>query len=136
MQVWHAALIAVFFGCGTYLIQQNSFVKVVFGFGLLSHAANMLILLMAGPAEGLLAPIVPGSPGQPSSADMGAFVDPLPQALILTAIVIGFALTAYLCVLLYRLFLDYNTTRVDQVYTEEARESREEAQRRQGAWDR
>lgn len=136
MQVWHAALIAVFFGCGTYLIQQNSFVKVVFGFGLLSHAANMLILLMAGPAEGLQAPIVPGTPGQPGPADLAAFADPLPQALILTAIVIGFALTAYLCMLLYRLFLDYNTTRVDRVYEAEARESREEARRKQGAWDR
>jgi multicomponent Na+:H+ antiporter subunit C len=118
MQIWHAALIALLFGCGTFLIQQNSFVKVVFGFGLLGHAANLLILVMAGPAQGKIAPIV-GSGAEP-------MVDPLPQALILTAIVIGFGLTAYLSVLLYRLFLDYRSTEVEAIYESEAAQRRAE----------
>lgn len=116
MQIWHAALIALLFSCGTFLIQQNSFVKVVFGFGLLGHAANLLILVMAGPAQGKSAPIVGASPE--------AMVDPLPQALILTAIVIGFGLTAYLSVLLYRLFLDYRSTQVEDIYEGEAAQRR------------
>ena len=48
-------------------------------------------------------------------------VDPLPQALVLTAIVIGFGLTAYLVMLLYRLFLDQQTTNAAELYTEEER---------------
>jgi multicomponent Na+:H+ antiporter subunit C len=119
MQIWHAALIALLFGCGTFLIQQNSFVKVVFGFGLLGHAANLLILVMAGPAQGKIAPIAGGASGEP-------MVDPLPQALILTAIVIGFGLTAYLSVLLYRLFLDYRSTQVEAIYESEAAQRRAE----------
>jgi multicomponent Na+:H+ antiporter subunit C len=45
-------------------------------------------------------------------------VDPLPQALILTAIVIGFGLSAYLVFLLYRLFLDQETTNTVELYEE------------------
>lgn len=131
MQLWHAALIAFFFGCGTYLIQQSSFVKVIFGFGLLGHAANMLILAMAGPAAGKSAPIAPLQ----GAVDAAAFVDPLPQALILTAIVIGFGLTAYLSVLLYRLFLDYRSTQVGDIYEGEAAERRAEALERGETWD-
>lgn len=122
MQVWHAALIALFFGCGTFLIQQNGFVKVIFGFGLLGHGANLLILAMAGPSQGKLAPIVVAG-----GMDAANYVDPLPQALILTAIVIGFGLTAYLSVLLYRLFLDYRSTQVEDIYEGEAAQRRAEA---------
>ncbi len=129
MQVWHAALIALFFGCGTYLIQQSSFVKVIFGFGLLGHAANMLILAMAGPSHAKLAPIV--AEGAPATA----YVDPLPQALILTAIVIGFGLTAYLSVLLYRLFLDYRSTQVGDIYQGDAAQRRAEELESGEAWD-
>jgi multicomponent Na+:H+ antiporter subunit C len=45
-------------------------------------------------------------------------VDPLPQALILTAIVIGFGVAAYLVFLLYRLFLDQKTTNAAELYDE------------------
>lgn len=121
MQAWNALLIALFFGCGTYLIQRNSFVRVLFGFSLLTHGAHMLILTMAGPAEGLSAPIV----SDPALAARS--VDPLPQALILTSIVISFGVTAYLCTLLYRLFLDYRTARVAEVYQGENAQRRAEA---------
>jgi multicomponent Na+:H+ antiporter subunit C len=129
MQIWHAALIALFFGCGTYLIQQHSFVKVVFGFSLLGHAANMLILAMAGSALGKSAPIVDAGP-----MDSSVYVDPLPQALILTAIVIGFGLTAYLSVLLYRLFLDYRSTQVEDIYEGELAQRRVEALENGEGW--
>jgi multicomponent Na+:H+ antiporter subunit C len=129
MQLWHAALIALFFGCGTYLIQQQSFVKVVFGFGLLGHAANMLILAMAGSPLGKDAPIVAAG-----VVDASKYVDPLPQALILTAIVIGFGLTAYLSVLLYRLFLDYRSTQVEDIYQSETAQRRAEALENGEGW--
>lgn len=66
---------------------------------------------MSGPPEGRQAPIA--SPGS------GPWVDPLPQALILTAIVIGFGVTAYLVILLYRLFLDQKTTNAAELFADQ-----------------
>jgi multicomponent Na+:H+ antiporter subunit C len=111
MQIETALLIGALFACATWLILQRSFVRILFGFILLSNAANLLVLSMSGGPEDKGAPVV-GETGMP-------LVDPLPQALILTAIVIGFGVTAYLVVLLYRLFLDQNTTSVSEMYREE-----------------
>jgi multicomponent Na+:H+ antiporter subunit C len=108
MQLDTAILVGILFGCATYLILQSSFVKILFGFVILSNAANLLVLSMSGNPNGKAAPIV-GEEGL-------GLVDPLPQALILTAIVIGFGVTAYLVVLLYRLFLDQRTTNAAELY--------------------
>jgi multicomponent Na+:H+ antiporter subunit C len=105
-----AVLVGVLFAGGTYLILQRSFVRILFGFVLFSNAANLLILSMSGRPDGKGAPLV----GEGS----GPLVDPLPQALILTAIVIGFAVTSYLVLLLYRLFLDHRTTNAGELYHE------------------
>ena len=113
-----ALLIGLIFAAGTYLIQQNSFVKVLFGFALLGHGANLTIIAMAGSPWGKSAPLVQ------AVGDGVARVDPLPQALILTAIVIGFAVTAYMTVLFYRLFLDYRSTRVDSIFEAEREQER------------
>jgi multicomponent Na+:H+ antiporter subunit C len=116
-----ALLIGMMFAAGTYLVLQNSFVKVLFGFSLLAHGANLVIIAMAGSPWAKEAPIVDGLAGL--TVDR---VDPLPQALVLTAIVIGFAITAYLTVLLYRLFLDYRTTRIRSIYAEDRERERQE----------
>ena len=110
MQIETALLIGVLFGCATWLILQRSFVRILFGFIVLSNAANLLVLSMSGRPDGKVAPIV-----DESAAPM---VDPLPQALILTAIVIGFGVTAYLVTLLYRLFLDQKTTNACEMFEE------------------
>lgn len=100
--MWETAiLIGILFGAACYLILQASFVRILFGFILLSNAANLFVLAMSGRPDGKAAPIVRGAVQAP--------VDPLPQALILTAIVIGFGVTAYLVLLLYRTFLDQRT---------------------------
>ncbi len=97
-----AILAGLLFGFGTYLVLQSSFVRILFGFVILSNAANLVLLAMSGNPNGKNPPIVmDGTVPQ---------VDPLPQALILTAIVIGFAFLAYLVVLLYRIFHDFQTT--------------------------
>lgn len=111
MQIETAVLIGVLFGCATYLILQNSFVKILFGFVVLTNAANLLVLSMSGNPAGKFAPIA----GEAS----GPLVDPLPQALILTAIVIGFGVTAYLVLLLYRIFLDQKTTNAAELYEDQ-----------------
>jgi multicomponent Na+:H+ antiporter subunit C len=110
MHLETALLVGALFAAATYLILHRSFVKILFGFVILSNAANLLVLAMSGSPEGRSAPVVldPGAP----------MVDPLPQALILTAIVIGFGATAYLVMLLYRLFLDQRTTNAAELYAE------------------
>lgn len=106
-----AILVGVLFAASTYLILQERFSRILFGFILLSNAANLFVLAMAGSPAGKVAPVVQGG-SQPS-------VDPLPQALVLTAIVIGFGVIAYLVMLLYRLFLDRKTTHTHELYAGE-----------------
>ncbi len=109
MQVDTAVLTGVLFGVGLWLLLQRSFVRILFGLMVLSNAANLFVLMVSGDPNGRRVPIV--DPAAPGPA-----VDPLPQALILTAIVIGFGVLAYLVTLLYRLFLDGRTTDVEELY--------------------
>ena len=110
MQLETALLVGVMFTVATYLVLQRSFVKILFGFLILTNAANLVVLAMSGRPDGRSAPVLldPNAP----------MVDPLPQALILTAIVIGFGVAAYLVFLLYRLFLDQKTTNAAELYGE------------------
>ncbi len=86
-------VMAVLFACGVYLILERSMTRVLLGILLLGNAANLLILIVAG--EPGRAPIVGGESDERMS-------DPLPQALALTAIVITFAVSAFLLALIYR----------------------------------
>ncbi|MGF1679015.1 MAG: sodium:proton antiporter [Candidatus Methylacidiphilales bacterium] len=106
-----ALLVGLLFTISVFLILQKSFVRILFGFIMLSNAANLFVLSMSGNPDGKSGPVV--------LPEHGEMVDPLPQALILTAIVIGFGVTAYLVVLLYRIFLDHGTTRLDELFTED-----------------
>lgn len=84
-------LMAVLFGCGVYAMLERSLTRVLIGFLLLGNAVNLLLL------------IVMGAPGiAPFAGDEGRMSDPLPQALTLTAIVITFAVSAFLLALIYR----------------------------------
>lgn len=105
-----ALLVGLLFGIAIYLILQTSFVRILFGIILLSNAVNLFLLSMSGSPDGKSPPI--------TSGEAHPLVDPLPQALILTAIVIGFGVTAYFVVLLYRLFLDQKTTNAAELYQE------------------
>jgi multicomponent Na+:H+ antiporter subunit C len=110
-QIETAFLVAALFAISTYLLLQKSFVRILFGFVILSNGANVFILAMSGNPDGKRPPILLDAPGVP--------VDPLPQALVLTAIVIGFGLTVYLIMLLYRIFLDANTTDAETLFKPE-----------------
>lgn len=118
MQIDTALLVGFLFASSFYLILQSSFVKILFGFVILSNAANLLILSMSGSPSGKFAPIL--------HRDANGMVDPLPQALILTAIVIGFGVTAYLVMLLYRMFLDHKTTNAAEMFADQAPEAEDE----------
>ena len=90
-----ALAIGVLAGSGTWLLLRPRTFQVVIGLSLLSYAVNLFIFAM-GRLRINAAPIVPAGP--PPSASLLA--DPLPQSLVLTAIVIGFAMTALLLVVL------------------------------------
>lgn len=96
--------IGVLFGCGVYLLMERSLTRVLLGFLLLGNGVNLLLLHMGG--EPGAAPLI--SPGL-TNAEMS---DPLPQALILTAIVITLAVTAFLLAMIYR---SWRLSRVDLV---------------------
>jgi len=89
-------IMAVLFACGVYAMLERSLTRVLIGFLLLGNATNLLLLIVMG---------VPGSaPFFDSSEGSGdqQLSDPLPQALTLTAIVITFAVSAFLLALIYR----------------------------------
>ncbi len=95
-----AILVAVMAGGAIYLCLSRRFLRVLLGFLLLSNAGNLVVLAMSGDPTGKRSATI-----HPDS-DPAWSVDPLPQALILTAIVIGFSVAAYLTVLLYRIYVD------------------------------
>jgi len=91
------AVAAILFGTGTYLVLQRLLSRVIIGLGLMSHAANLLIMLSAG--AGAAPPLLTEGV---SGADVA---DPLPQAMVLTAIVITFGVTTFLLALALRSWL-------------------------------
>lgn len=94
MELIIAVVIGVLFATGVYMILRRSIVKLLLGLLLLSHGANLLLFTVGG-LRRLAPPIL-------EEGATGRLADPLPQALILTAIVIGFGLIAFTLVLVYR----------------------------------
>jgi multicomponent Na+:H+ antiporter subunit C len=84
-------LIGVLFATGTYSMLHRSLTRIIVGVGLIGNGVNLL-LVVAGSRPGV-APIV---------GELTGATDPIPQALVLTAIVIGFALQAFLLALAWR----------------------------------
>ena len=95
MELIVALGIGVLAGSGVWLLLRPRTFQVVIGLSLLSYAVNLVIFAVSR-VRGGLAPFVP--PG--GAADPARYADPLPQALVLTAIVISFAMTALLLVVL------------------------------------
>ncbi|HEY3535536.1 MAG TPA: Na(+)/H(+) antiporter subunit C [Pedococcus sp.] len=84
---------AALIGCAVYLLLERSLTRVLVGLVMLGNGVNLLFLVASGRAGS--APIIGAEPGRASS-------DPLPQALVLTAIVIGLATTAFVLAMAYR----------------------------------
>lgn len=97
-----ALVVASLFAVGTYLMLQRMLTRVIFGLVVMGHGANLLLQLAGGRA-GRPPLIDEGDPTTIVGMDgSGFYVDPLPQALALTAIVISFGVTAYLLAMAYR----------------------------------
>lgn len=86
-------IMGVFFAAGVYAMLERSLTRVLIGFLLLGNAANLFLLIVMGR---------PGVAPFSGAADPEDMSDPLPQALTLTAIVITFAVSAFLLALIYR----------------------------------
>jgi multicomponent Na+:H+ antiporter subunit C len=94
-----AALVGCFIALGVYLLLSRSVIRMLLGITIFGNGVNLLIFT-AGRLTREVAPIIPTGLEQPE----GAIANPLPQALILTAIVIGFAMFSFLLVLAFRAY--------------------------------
>ena len=110
MEIILAVVIGGLYATGVYMLLRRSIVKLLIGLGLLGHGANLLIFTSAGLTRGQ-PPLVALGETRPDLP----FADPLPQALILTAIVIGFSLTAFALVLAYRVYTTLGTDDLEQM---------------------
>ncbi len=128
--------IAILFGIGTFLVLRRDIVRMIIGLGVLSHAVNLLIV-STGAFSGTKAPIITDNGGHGLSEASSSvfadslsdgifapvleaghqvdFVDPLVQALVLTAIVISLAMTAFILILAYRIYEEYGTTDIKEL---------------------
>lgn len=109
MELLLIILVGLLYASGIYLMLRRSMVKLLLGFILLGNGANILIFVMGDIAKGK-PPIIPES----SSIFTEIYADPVPQSLILTAIVISFGLQAFAIILLKRV---YNITNSDDLDT-------------------
>ncbi|MEY1660876.1 Na+/H+ antiporter subunit C [Isoalcanivorax beigongshangi] len=91
MELILAIAIGVLSGAGVYLLLRPRTFQVIMGLSLLSYAVNLFIFAMGG-LNRHLSPVI--------TEAGGPYADPVPQALVLTAIVIGFAMTALFLVVL------------------------------------
>lgn len=110
METILAFVIGGLYAAGLYLMMRRSLVKLVIGLALLSNGANLLIFTAAGLTRAR-PPLIPAG----ASYLTEPFADPLPQALILTAIVIGFGVLAFTLVLVHRVYQTVGTDNLDEM---------------------
>ena len=109
MEILLAVASGTLYMAGIYLMLRRRLAQLIIGLGLLSNGTNLLIFA-AGGLTRAHPPVVPqGGPLMPP------YADPVPQALVLTAIVIGFGLLAFSLVLAHRVHATTGTDDVDDV---------------------
>jgi multicomponent Na+:H+ antiporter subunit C len=104
-----ALAIGLLFGGGIYSILRPNLIRMVVGFGLLSNAVNLLMIACGGFSLGSAAPFV----SDPSA--VAGLMDPLPPDIILTAIVISFAVGALFLTICYVVYRDYGTDNPEEL---------------------
>jgi multicomponent Na+:H+ antiporter subunit C len=105
-----AIVAGLLFAAGIYLMLRRSIVKLALGLSLLANAANLVIFVSAGLTRGE-PPLVPDGASVPPT---GA-ADPLPQAMVLTAIVIGFSVLAFTVTLMHRVYQELGSDDLDEL---------------------
>ena len=110
MEILLALASGVLYAAGIYLMLRRRLAQVIIGLGLLSNGTNLLIFAAGGLTRGR-PPVVPAD----AASLVPPYADPVPQALVLTAIVIGFGLLAFSLVLAHRVHQTVGTDDVDDV---------------------
>lgn len=109
MNIVMAFVIGALYAAGLYMMLRRSIVKLIIGLAILSNAANLLVFTAAGMVRGE-PPLIPEG-----EEYLVLSADPVPQALILTAIVIGFGVLAFAIVLVQRAYETIGTDDVDEM---------------------
>jgi multicomponent Na+:H+ antiporter subunit C len=112
MEVLLAIMTGVLYAAGTYLILRRSIVKLIIGIILLGNGVNLLIFLLGRLTKGS-PPIIP----EDFDYFQEIYADPVPQALILTSIVISFGLQAFAIILVKRAYKTLKTDDLDMLNT-------------------
>lgn len=110
MEILLAILIGILYAAGIYMILRRSLVKLIIGIILLGNGANLLIFLLGRLTEAK-APIIE----ETEHVLLAAYADPVPQALILTAIVISFGLQSFAIVLIKRAYKEVKTDDLNEM---------------------
>lgn len=110
METAFSALVGIFFAVAVYLLLSKHIIRILLGTAILSNAVNLLIFT-AGRLTREVPPIIPDHLPVPE----GTIANPLPQALVLTAIVISFSLFAFLLVLTYRAYQELGTDDTEEM---------------------
>ncbi len=108
MEILLAILVGLLYASGIYMILRRSLVKLIIGIILLGNGANLLIFLLGRITK---PPIIPEN----SKVFLEAYADPVPQALILTAIVISFGLQSFAIILVKRAHKVVRTDDLDEM---------------------
>jgi multicomponent Na+:H+ antiporter subunit C len=114
MEVILALVIGVLYGASIYLMLRRSLVKLLLGLAMIGHAANLLIFTAAGLTRGA-PPVI----GPDATVLEPPFADPLPQALILTAIVIGLGVIAFALALSFKVYRAFGSDDLDTIRIDE-----------------
>ncbi len=112
--LYTTSILLIIIGLYAVVIKRN-LIKIVLGLSIVDSGVNLLFILM-GYISGGTAPIF--SPAVMEKIQAGqsvSMVDPVPQALVLTAIVIGFGVTAVALALVIRLYKHHKTTNIDEI---------------------
>jgi multicomponent Na+:H+ antiporter subunit C len=114
MELLLAIVAGVLYAAGLYLMLRRRLAQVIIGLGLLSNGSNVLILSAAG--------VMRSRPPLISETAVSAdqFADPVPQSLILTAIVIGFGVLAFALVLAHRVHRSTGSDDIDAIRPDQA----------------
>ena len=110
MEPMLALIVGSLYAAGLYMMMRRSIVKLIIGLALLSHGSNLSIFMMGRLVRGH-PPVLPGE----VTRMIEPYADPVPQALILTAIVIGFGLQAFAVVLIRRVHQTVGTDDLDEL---------------------
>ncbi len=110
MEIVLAFVVGGLYASGIYMLLRRSLVKLLIGLSLLGHAVNLLIFTAARVTRGR-PPVI----GPEATALEPPYADPVPQALILTAIVIGLGVTAFALALSYRVYTTVGTDNLDHM---------------------